>query len=454
MSSRISKRQIGAFILPRLAFGLASAPFFHVLPTYYAQHTTATLAALGSTLVFTRLFDAVIDPLIGYLSDNTRTRWGARKPWIMLASILLGAAIFFVFQPSAGDGIVYFLIWSTMFYLAWSLFDIPGDAWLAEVTGDYKQRSTIAGLQGLALQAGGFLFFAMSASGLFATGMSPALMSAIGWITLIAIPITAFIACALVPAGTPVVVTRRSSPKALLSALRGNGPLQIYLTSQLFGGLGGGIYLGTQLLLLDLYFHQGANFGLIFLIYQAVHFLAMPVWLRIVHRFGRHRSWALSWSISAAMAPLPVLFVTPGPDAFWYLAGFAAARSFVAGADMIVPRALMADAVDYGILKTGANSAGSYFALSSLAVSICAAVSSGVAFWLLDGFGFDPKPGAANTSAAMNGLIFTAVVLPTVFNIIAALLIWRFPIDARRSRTIRKRIETRTVATAPAVVPA
>jgi Na+/melibiose symporter-like transporter len=446
MTARITRLQIGAFVLPRLAFGMASAPFFYVLPTYYAQHTTASLAALGSTLVFTRLFDAVIDPLIGYLSDNTRTRWGARKPWVMAASLLLGIAIFFVFQPSPDDGIGFFLLWSTMFYLAWSLFDIPGDAWLAEVTGDYKQRSTISGLQGLALQAGGFTFFAMSATGLFDTGMSPALMAAIGWTTLIAIPLTAFLACALVPAGVPIVVTRRTSPRALLSALKGNGPLQIYLSSQLFGGLGGGIYLGTQLLLLDVYFQQGANFGLIFLIYQAAHFLAMPVWLRIVHRFGKHRSWAISWSISAAMAPLPVLFVTPGPDAFWYLAGFAIARSVVAGADMIVPRALMADAVDYGTLKTGANSAGSYFALASLAVSICAAVSSGVAFWLLDGFGFNPKPGAVNAPSAMNGLLFTAIVLPTLFNITAALLIWRFPIDARRAGIIRRRIETRPAA--------
>ena len=453
MTGRLTPVQIGGFVLPRLAFGLASAPFFHILPTYYAQNTSASLAALGSILIFTRIFDAVIDPLIGYLSDNTRTRWGARKPWIMAASLLLGVSVFFVFQPSAGDGTIYFLVWSTMFYLAWSLFDIPGDAWLAEVTRDYKQRSTISGLQGLALQAGGFIFFAMSASGLFDTGMSPALMSAIGWTTLIAIPFAAFVACAVVPPGTPVVVTRRTSPRALFSALKGNGPLQIYLVSQMFGGLGGGIYLGTQFLLLDMYFGQGKNFGVIFLVYQAAHFLAMPLWLRIVHRIGRHRAWAVSWSVSAAMAPLPVLFVSPGPDAIWYLAAFAVARSFVAGADMIVPRALMADAVDYGILKTGANPAGSYFALSSLAVSICAAVSSGVAFWLLDGFGVDPKPGAVNSSGAMDGLIFTSVVLPTLFNIIAALLIWRFPIDARRSNIIRRRIETRPagLAASPSV---
>ena len=174
--------------------------------------------------------------------------------------------------------------------------------------------------------------------------------------------------------------------------------------------------------------------------------LGVPVERMILYTFLINAGLAAMASLLISpifKPPLPVLFVSPGPDAIWYLAGFAIARSFVAGADMIVPRALMADAVDYGILKTGANPAGSYFALSSLAVSICAAVSSGVAFWLLDGFGVDPKPGAANADAAINGLIFTSVVLPTVFNITAALLIWRFPIDARRSHIIRRRIETR-----------
>lgn len=450
MTSRVPIGQLAAFVLPKLALGLITAPFFYVLPTFYAQNTRATLAGLGTALIVTRLFDAVEDPLIGWLSDRTKSPWGARKPWILGGAVLIATSIFFLFQPGADATVAYFLAWSVVFYLGWTMFELPSDAWLTEITRDYNDRSRISGWQGLAAQAGGFLFFAASASGLFGKGMSAELLAAVGWASLIILPGTVALAVIFVPSGTRSA-TAFESPKlsGLWKALRSNGALQVLLCSQLLGGFGGGIYLGTQLLLLDGYFQQGHNFGLIFMGYQIVHFAAMPIWLKIIYRFGKHRSWALSWGMSAAMTPLALL-VPPGENAIWPLLALAMIRSAVAGADIVAPRALMADAIDYGILKTGENSAGSYFAASSLAVKFCAAVSSGVAFWLLAMISYDPKPGATNTDASTMGLIAIGMLLPMICNVLAASLIWRFPIDRRRADIIRRRVEGRRPVAAPA----
>lgn len=442
-NERVPLPQFAAFLAPKLTLGIMTAPVFYVLPAFYAQHTRATLAELGTALVVSRLFDAVTDPLIGWFSDRTHTPLGARKPWILAASVMVAVAVFFLFNPSAGVGVLYFTGWSLLFYLGWTMWELPFDAWLTELTRSYTERSRIAGWQGLASQAGGFIFFCSSTLGVFGKGMSRALMSAFGWVALVILPLSVIWTAVAVPTAPPSA-KGYEAPRlsGLFRALKLNPSLQLLLASQLFGGLGGGIYLGSQLLLLDGYFHQADNFGLLFMAYQVVHFAAMPVWLRVVYRFGKHRTWAVSWILGALMTPL-MLLVAPGPGALPWLIVLALLRSGASGADIVVPRALMADAVDYGILKTGENAAGVYFAAWSLAVKFAAAVSSGLAFWLLAAVGYNPKPGAANTHEAVIGLIVTGLLLPMACNVVAASFIWFFPIDERRAGIIRRRIEGR-----------
>lgn len=430
------------FALPQFALGAITAPVFYVLPAFYAQYTSASLAALGSALIVTRVFDAVSDPLIGYYGDRTRSRWGARKPWILFGSLLIAWSIWCLFTPDSQSGVNYFLFWSLVFYTGWTMFELPYGAWLSEVTRNYNDRARISGCIGLAAQLGGFAFFAVFASGLFPSrSVSPELLAVMGAISAIALPACTGLAVARVRAGVPVA-ERKTKLRDLFEGLTNNKPLRILLISQLFGGLGGGIFLTTQLLLLTSYFGQGDKFAILFMVYQGVHFIAMPLWLRIVYRIGKHRAWAISWACSAMLLPVTML-VPPGPDAWKYLVVLAALRSLIAGADIIAPKALMADAIDYGILRTRANPAGSYFALHSLAVKICAAFSSGIALYLLALVGFDPKINAVNTPEAMRGLLIVSLVLPTIFNVTAALCIWKFPLDRRRAAVIRRCLETR-----------
>lgn len=445
-AARLPPARLVAFVIPQFALGAITAPFFFVLPTYYVQNTSATLAALGTALVVSRLMDAVTDPLIGWLSDITRSPWGARKPWIVLGAVSIGLSILMLFTPSPEVGVTYFLLWSLVFYAGWTAFSLPYDAWLTELTRDYQDRSRIAGYKGMASQAGGLAFFAVSASGALGDGMSATLMAAVGWVSLILLPGLTLLAAKTVPA-TSYQAPSFEPPRlnGLWISLRSNAAFRVLLGAQLLGGLGGGIFLGTQILFLDGYFGLGASYGIVFLVYQGVHIASLPVWLHLVNRFGKHRSWAMSWGLSAAMAPL-VLLLEPGPGALVLLLVITALRSFVSGADMIAPRALMADAIDYGILKTGENAAGSYFAASMLAVKLCAALSSGIGFWLLDFGGFDPAPGASNDASAMLTLIVVSLFLPMICNVAAASLIWLFPIDRRRADIIRRRIEARPAA--------
>ena len=98
-----------------------------------------------------RLFDAFTDPVIGYVSDNTRTRFGRRRPYIFVGAILVGLAFMAIWQfPDGKSEMFYFwffLIGSILFFFVYTIFITPWVALGYELTPDYNERSRVMGVQ-------------------------------------------------------------------------------------------------------------------------------------------------------------------------------------------------------------------------------------------------------------------------------------------------------------------
>jgi len=108
-------------------------------------------ALVGLLGALPRLTDAITDPLMGYISDNTRSRWGRRRPYIFCGAIL--AAIFFalLWQLPAGKSETFYFWWflagSIIFFLAYTIFATPWVALGYELTPDYHERTRLMGVQ-------------------------------------------------------------------------------------------------------------------------------------------------------------------------------------------------------------------------------------------------------------------------------------------------------------------
>lgn len=94
-----------------------------------------------------RLFDSVLDPIMGFISDNTRSVWGRRRQYVFSGAILLGIAFVVMWQLYASSGVnynfTYFLLWSLVFYLGLTIFSIPYVAMGYEMSDDYHERTSI-----------------------------------------------------------------------------------------------------------------------------------------------------------------------------------------------------------------------------------------------------------------------------------------------------------------------
>ncbi len=101
----------------------------------------------GVLFFLPRVFDSVTDPIMGFISDNTRSTWGRRKQYVFIGAIIMGISFVAMWQIYRADGVnynfVYFLCWSIVFYAGLTLFSIPYVAMGYEMSDDFHERTSI-----------------------------------------------------------------------------------------------------------------------------------------------------------------------------------------------------------------------------------------------------------------------------------------------------------------------
>ncbi len=129
--------------LPGLPLAAVTLPVYVHIPTFYAVEVGLGLGAVGAILLFARLWDAVTDPLVGFLSDRTGGRFGQRKPWLLAGALLTALTGYLLLNPPAGASSAYLLIVTVLLYLGWTMAVLPYNAWGAELSDDYHHRTTV-----------------------------------------------------------------------------------------------------------------------------------------------------------------------------------------------------------------------------------------------------------------------------------------------------------------------
>jgi GPH family glycoside/pentoside/hexuronide:cation symporter len=441
--NRIGTARLLAYSAPAVPISMLTMPLIMFVPTFYAQELGLGLASVGLVFFLARAWDGIIDPVAGYLSDKTQSRWGRRKPWVLASTPFLMVLTVLLCQPPEHVSGTYLFVVIMLFYVAWAALQIPYQSWGADLSDDYLERNRIVGYREGALMAG--VLVATGLPILILPEQDPSLLEILRvftWSVLVILPVTVLIAlrgCGPGPAPRQDVPPLRD---ALSSVARNRHFLR--LLAGLFAlWLGLHIYNACIIMVLDFIAKLPSSAFLEFVLAQFVVGVAFtPFIVKLANRFGKHR--VLACSAIGVGALLPLYFVIP-PDAYWVVFGLFLLKGLVISPIWVLPTSIVADAVDVGMLEGGGDQAGTYMALYNLINKLALALSVGIALPLLGLLGFDPA--GENGPSAIVDLGLVGLVLPGLVWLGAIAALWNYPVTREFHADVRRQLAAGSSAT-------
>jgi GPH family glycoside/pentoside/hexuronide:cation symporter len=442
-----AERSLGRKTLVTYAIGSVGTGGFATLPglvlVYYLTDSLG-IAAIAAGIIVTaaKVWDVIIDPVIGALSDRSLARTGSRRRFMVLGGVLLPVFFILTFvvphglpQMAAGGWVfVAFVLTATAF----SLFQVPYIALPAELTDGYEQRTRLLSLRVVVLTLA-ILLFGAGGPALRSLGGSNdylgyLLMAVVAGIVIgIGMLVSARVAPRVAPAA--VVEPLETSPAALIAervslanayragiaVLRRSQPFRALLFTFLLQALATGMMLaGAQYVATwVLQSRDAVTFLFVALIAPAILFA--PVWALIARRIGKERAFVFA-SILFAVAALSMLGLIAAPGAWVYLPVGLAGAAY-AGMQSL-PMSMLPDVIAHDARRHGGGSAGSFggvwtagettgMALGSTALTVVLAITGYVAS--------TSAHAVAQPTSALAGIVISFSVIPAV--IIAASLV-------------------------------
>ncbi|MEM9725735.1 MAG: MFS transporter [Pseudomonadota bacterium] len=434
----VSLSALAGYAAPQFALAALYFPVITFLVPYYDTELGLPLLALGAVMVAIRLLDAVTDPLMGAVSDATRSRFGRRKIWLIIATPLVCLSVWMAFTPPDDAGLGYFAIWVTALSLSWTVAITPYFAWGGEIASDYRGRARVAGWRETTTLLGTLAAAVVygSAPDDPATGLER-----LAWTVLIALPLGVALAVWLAP--SPPQRGRSAPPlslaawRAAWSEMMANEAFRRFMASHIANSAANGLppvlilYFITVVL-------QGTtqDFVLSFLIYLACAIIGAPIWSQLAQRGAKHRVWGAAMLYAMAVFAAVPLLGAGDVTAFLVISGL---TGLAYGADVVLPPAIQADVVDADTAVSGADRTGVYFALLSVVLKGASGLAAGAALVALGAAGFEAD--GENGALALNTLVALYAVIPILLKGLAVWLIWNFPIDAAAQAELKARID-------------
>ncbi len=432
---------------------------------YYTQALGLPFAKAGAAFAMGSLWDAIVDPALGHLSDNTHTRWGRRMPYILVGGLMMAASFYMVwavprFVITGGHLFLYAAAMNIAYRTAFAVFSVPYGALGFEICTDYVQRSELQGI-GVAVSMlanlagpalGWFLFFPDSKvrGGPEATSVASNFlhMGTAFTIATLGFTLTVVLATRRYVSDTRGVVTGTgNSPSAFFRDVREIvtdrylRPILIFFST----GLTGTVFVGMLQMYLYVYFLHLTSLEKTFVHGGGMVLCGLGALLGkpLVRLFDKKRAVCIGAAISVCadlLAGLIFLGRIVKPLAVVSLHGHAIPIGIIVygGCDMInwlgvgiyipVIMSMVADTSEVDDLQSGIRKDGGYSAVFAFINKLVQSAAALVAGWCLALVGFAP---GSDTQApgAIVSLVYLTFGLGAFFTVLMIPFALPYPID-------------------------
>lgn len=410
---------------------------------------------LGLSIGIMRFWDAITDPIVGALSDNARTRWGRRRPFMLFGAIGAGLCFPLIWCVPGGlspfNVFLWFTCFSILFFTCQTFFTIPWTALGYELTPDYNERTRVMEIRAYMGKAVGIVGPWMYAFMQLPLWGGDTMLGA-RWMGVI-------VGLILIVAGIiPVIfLTERFFTKASkqekVSILKSiwmtlkNGPFMMMVAITFFTNLGGrtvnhlGFYIGLYFLFAGDKVKQGLLTGVGGNVAFFFGLACVFVMNQLSQRIGKRKTlgvclillvisgfakWAFYTPSSPYLSLIVLLFTVPSSTGFWLLIS-----------------SIKADICDYDELKTGLRREGAIGSVSAWISKLSTSATAVLAGFVLAITGYKSEAGIHQADGVIDAMRWWFYIIPSASAIIALLLLWWFPISEEKARETRRLLEER-----------
>jgi GPH family glycoside/pentoside/hexuronide:cation symporter len=455
---RISLKQKSAYAVGMLVNNLQAAalPAMVVILNLGLGMDPVLVGLLGA---IPRIFDAASDPMLGYISDNTRTRWGRRRPFIFTGALTAGLIFALMWQLPEGHSQMFyfwtFLIASILFFLAYTVYATPFVAFGYEMTPDYHERTRLhafANTVGQLPWLGVSWFYALMASSLFRDTVHGARVLAV-WVGVIVAVLGIIPAIFCRERQTVVPQAAEGFLKNMTAFLKGIGTTfkckpfvkLCGATFLVFNGYQLGISFSIYVMIYYLFSGNNSDAGKLLGSFGTLTVIStlcvIPLTGWIATHLGKRKTFLIT--ISLSIVGYALKWVGYNPEHPYWLLFAAPLVAFGTGSLFTLMGSMISDVCDYDELKTHQRREGVFGAIYWWMVKVGMALAGLLTGVLLEASGFDVALGPVQADSTLLLLRVFDVGIPIVTSVIALGIIATYAITEEKAHEIRAELERR-----------
>ena len=433
-----------------------------------------SLGLVGLMLTLSRFTDVITDPLIGFLSDRSHSKWGRRKPFMLAGMPIFAIGCWLLFVPPvtfqeigvSGEefnyGYLYLFAAISLVYLGSTIKDLPYMAWGAELSTSFHERTKITSWRESFSVAGALIAAFTPAIILFYGYTKP--IDAVWFLTiimLVVMPIVILNAVLFVPE-YPVEESAEKLPiKDSLKIVLQNKPFVRLIIVFALSSLGAAMTASLAFFFVKHVLLAGDLFGLYVAPYYLSTVIAIPIWFKLSQKIGKHKTVlvAIFW-FSFWAAFVPVVAITPyswyeafeiprllsflpndmylvveerfaetPTGKFLFFVILMCFKGSAIGAFSAIPASMAADVIDLDTTKTGKKRAGAYFSIWSMIRKMTYALGITVATTIVVWAGFDSLADPVdNPNSRFSLLMLTCAysIIPALIKLTTVPILWNY----------------------------
>ena len=436
--------------------GLGAGYMYLLMSLYVMKFSTDVLliapAVMGVIFSISRIWDAVSDPIAGYLSDRTTFKFGRRRTWMLISFIPISFGFLAVFSPPEsmqGQSLdLWMMIAILSFYSAITLLNVPHMALGAELSEDYHERTRLFGVRHIGFTLGSILAL-VSMSLLISEENNPdgddrQLAGSLAFYAIGAMSLMIFFAVSKLKENPEFQNRVNKNPFKAFRDVWINPHAKILIIVLFIENLGGAV-IGVLTLYVTQYIVEAPAWApLIIFAYMLPSALSVPLWIPLSRRFGKIRLWVFSLAFTGIS--FGGIFIIPFLDSITdrLIVMFigAALGGMAAGCGGAIGPSVKGDVIDYDEYLTGERKEGSYFAALNFVFKSATGIMLLVTGFVLQFSGFIPNQ--PQTMEVKIALISLYGLVPLVFYSLGAYLLYKkFKFGEKEHAAIKQQIQER-----------